>query len=149
MITVPLHAIAHARTGDKGNRLNVAVIVHHPDVWPVLTEQVTEARIAALFVHRRPTAVRRYLLPNLHALNFVIDDVLEGGVNAALNLDGHGKTLSFLVLTLPVVVPAEALAAVRATLDARASPLASAPTCPGDLPCFRSAPLPDLPRRGA
>jgi hypothetical protein len=120
VITVPLHAVAPARPGDKGNRLNVSVIAHHPDVWPALTDQVTEARIAALFAHRRPTAVRRYLLPNLHALNLVIDDVLEGGVNAALNLDGHGKTLSFLVLTLPVVVPAEALATVRATLDARA-----------------------------
>lgn len=119
MITVPLHAIAHARTGDKGNRLNVAVIAHHPEVWPVLVEQVSEARIAALFAHRRPSAVRRYLLPNLHALNLVLDDVLEGGVNAALNLDGHGKTLSFLVLTLPVTVPEPALAAVRAALEAR------------------------------
>lgn len=120
MITVPLHAIAHARTGDKGNRLNVAVIAHHPDVWDVLVEQVTEERVAALFAHRRPSAVRRYLLPNLHALNLVIDDVLEGGVNAALNLDGHGKTLSFLVLTLPVTVAEDTLAAVRTTLDARA-----------------------------
>lgn len=120
MITVPLHAIAHARTGDKGNRLNVAVIAHHPDVWDVLVQQVTEERVAALFAHRRPSAVRRYLLPNLYALNLVIDDVLEGGVNAALNLDGHGKTLSFLVLTLPVTVAEDALAAVRTTLDARA-----------------------------
>lgn len=120
MITVPLHAIAHARTGDKGNRLNVAVIAHHPDVWDVLVEQVTEERVAALFAHRRPSTVRRYLLPNLYALNLVIDDVLEGGVNAALNLDGHGKTLSFLVLTLPVTVAEDTLAAVRTTLDARA-----------------------------
>jgi hypothetical protein len=120
VITVPLHAIAHARTGDKGNRLNVAVIAHHPDAWPVLVEQVTEERVAALFAHRRPSAVRRYLLPNLHALNLVIDAVLEGGVNAALNLDGHGKTLSFLVLTLPVTVAAEVLAAVRTTLDVQA-----------------------------
>ncbi|MFN6998770.1 hypothetical protein [Elioraea tepidiphila] len=120
MITVPLHAIAHARTGDKGNRLNVAVIAHHPDVWDVLVEQVTEERVAALLAHRRPSAVRRYLLPNLYALNLVIDDVLEGGVNAALNLDGHGKTLSFLVLTLPVTVAEDVLATVRTTLDARA-----------------------------
>ncbi len=120
MITVPLHAIAHARTGDKGNRLNVAVIAHHADVWDALALQVTEERVATLFAHRRPSAVRRYLLPNLHALNLVIDDVLEGGVNAALNLDGHGKTLSFLVLTLPVTVAEDALATVRATLDARA-----------------------------
>jgi hypothetical protein len=35
-------------------------------------------------------------------MNFVIDDVLDGGVNGALNLDSHGKTLSGLLLTLPI-----------------------------------------------
>jgi hypothetical protein len=118
-VTVPLYAIAHARTGDKGNRLNVAVIAYAPEAWPVLVEQVTEARIAALFAHRRPGAVSRYLLPKLQALNLVLDGVLEGGVNGSLGLDGHGKTLSFLVLTLPVTVPAPALAAVRAAIGGR------------------------------
>jgi hypothetical protein len=104
---VPLHRIAHGRTGDKGNRLNVSVIAYRPEYFPILCEQVTEERVRALFAHRRPTAVRRYVLPNLWALNFVIDDVLEGGVNDSLNLDGHGKTHSFLVLSLPVRVPEE------------------------------------------
>ena len=49
----------------------------------------------------------RYVLPRLHALNFVIDDVLDGGVNDALNLDSHGKALSFLLLELPLELPAE------------------------------------------
>ena len=48
----------------------------------------------------------RYLLPKLHAMNFVLDDVLDGGVNDALNLDSHGKALSFLLLDLPIAVPA-------------------------------------------
>lgn len=120
-VVVPLHAIAHARTGDKGNRLNCAVIAHAPEVFPVLVEQVTEARIAALFAHRRPSRIMRYTLPQLHALNLVIDDVLEGGVNFSLGLDGHGKTLSFLVLSLTVTVPAPVLAAVRAAIGARAA----------------------------
>lgn len=118
--TVPLHAIAHARTGDKGNRLNCAVIAHAAEAYPILAEQVTEARIAALFAHRQPGHVARHLLPNLWALNLVIDDVLEGGVNGSLGLDGHGKTLSFLVLTLPVTVPGEVLALVRSAIGARA-----------------------------
>lgn len=100
-----LHAIAHARAGDKGNRLNVSVIAYHADLWPIVRDQVTEDRVLALFAHRGATAVRRYVLPNLHALNFVIDAVLEGGVNASLNLDIHGKTHSFRVLGLPVDVP--------------------------------------------
>ena len=48
---------------------------------------------------------RRYLLPKLGAMNFVLDEVLDGGVNDALNLDMHGKTLSFHLLTLPITVP--------------------------------------------
>ncbi|MCU0983752.1 MAG: hypothetical protein MUC89_02265 [Acetobacteraceae bacterium] len=118
-VTVPLHAIAHARTGDKGNRLNCAVIAYAPEAFPILQGQVTEARIATLFAHRHPSRVTRYLLPRLWALNLVIDDVLEGGVNGSLGLDGHGKTLSFLVLTLPVTVPGATLAAVRAAIGAR------------------------------
>jgi len=62
--------------------------------------------VARQFAHRQPTRVARYLLPRLHAMNFVLDDVLDGGVNDALNLDGHGKALSFLLLDLPLVLPA-------------------------------------------
>lgn len=104
---VLLHQIAHGRTGDKGNRLNVSVIAYRPEYFAILRDQVTVERVRELFSHRRPSAVQRYELPKLWALNFVIDDVLEGGVNDALNLDGHGKTHSFLVLSLPVHIPSE------------------------------------------
>jgi hypothetical protein len=102
---IALHEIAHARAGDKGNRLNVSVIAYHPDLWPIIREQVTEARIHDLFRHRGATQVVRYELPNLTALNFVIDDVLEGGVNSSLNLDIHGKSNSFRVLGLDIEIP--------------------------------------------
>lgn len=105
LVEVPLHAIAHGRTGDKGNRSNISVIAYRAEAYPVLVEQVTEARIAELFRHRRPTRVTRYLLPKLGAMNLVVDDVLDGGVNDALNLDAHGKSLAFLVLGLAVRVP--------------------------------------------
>jgi hypothetical protein len=103
--TVPLHRLAHGRTGDKGNRSNISVIAWHRDLWPLLVEQVTEARVAAQFAHRRPAQVTRHLLPNLAAMNFVLDDVLDGGVNDALNLDSHGKALAYLLLDLEMVVP--------------------------------------------
>ena len=41
----------------------------------------------------------------LGGLNFVMDDALEGGVNESLNLDGHGKSWSSLVLGLEVTFP--------------------------------------------
>lgn len=103
-----LHAIAHGRSGDKGNRLNVNVIAYDEKHWPVLREQVTAERVAALFAHRGVTEVRRYELPALGALNFVIEDALEGGVNSSLAVDTHGKCLSYLVLGLEVQMPAEA-----------------------------------------
>lgn len=104
MTTVPLHRLAHARTGDKGNRLNVSLIAHDRQNWDLLVREVTEARVLALFAHRGASAVRRYLMPSLGAMNFVIEDALEGGVNTALCLDAHGKTLSFLLLSIDVAV---------------------------------------------
>ena len=104
-VKVRLHEVAHSRTGDKGNRLNASLVPYDPALYPYLEQQVTNARVAELFSIRGPVNVVRYELPKLSAFNFVIDDVLEGGVNGSLNLDGHGKTLSFLLLTLEVEVP--------------------------------------------
>lgn len=106
-IPVPLHRLAHGRTGDKGDRSNISVIAWHPVFWPLLVAQVTEEVVARQFAHRRPASVRRHLLPRLQAMNFVIDEVLDGGVNDALNLDSHGKALSFLLLDLVLEVPVE------------------------------------------
>src|SRR3954463_12537069 len=105
-VEVPLHAVAHSRAGDKGNRGNLSLIPYDPALYPILAEQVTEARVLALFAHRGATRCTRYDLPLLHAFNFVVDDVLEGGVNGSLNLDGHGKTQSFRLLALTVKLPA-------------------------------------------
>jgi hypothetical protein len=100
-----LYDFAHARTGDKGNRINISVIAYNAEDFGWLLEQVTSERVAAHFEHRSPTAVTRYELPKLAAMNFVLDDVLDGGVNDSLNLDMHGKALSFHLLTLPVASP--------------------------------------------
>ena len=104
-LTVALHRAAHGRTGDKGNRSNISVIAWDPRLWDSLVAQVTEEAVMRQFAHRRPSRVTRYLLPQLHAMNFVLDDVLDGGVNDALNLDSHGKALSFLLLDLPITIP--------------------------------------------
>ena len=103
--SVPLWRIAHGRTGDKGDCSNISVIAWEPRWWPLLVEQVTEQAVLAQFGLRRPQAVRRYLLPELQAMNFVIEGLLDGGVNQALNLDGHGKALSFHLLDRAVEVP--------------------------------------------
>ncbi|HEY4141153.1 MAG TPA: hypothetical protein VGM57_07060 [Pseudolabrys sp.] len=101
-----LRDIANARSGDKGNRLNIALVCHDAAHYETVAEQVTAERVAGAFAARKPSRVVRYDLPRLAAFNFVLDDVLEGGVNASLGLDGHGKSLSFLLLAMEIDVPA-------------------------------------------
>jgi len=112
--TVRLHELANARSGDKGDRLNVALVCRDPSHYPAIAAQVTAERVAEVFAARKPTRVIRFDLPKLAAFNFVLDGVLEGGVNASLGLDGHGKSLSFLLLDLAINIPDSAPVPVRA-----------------------------------
>jgi len=113
MIDVELHELAHARTGDKGDRANISLIPYDPAAWKFLAETVTAARVKDWFAHRNVGKVVRYDLPKLPAFNFVLDDVLQGGVNGSLNLDGHGKGLSFHLLSMTVKAPRAMLDAAR------------------------------------
>jgi hypothetical protein len=95
-----LREIAHSRTGDKGNISNISVIAFDQKDYPLLVERVTAARVAAQFAGIATGPVTRYELPNVGALNFVLEDALGGGVTRALTLDAHGKALSSLLLDL-------------------------------------------------
>ena len=95
----PLHDIAHGRAGDKGDTSNVSVIAYRAEDWPLIRDEVTAEKVEALFARFGPVKIRRYELPNLQALNFVIENALGGGVNASLAIDRHGKTLSSFLLT--------------------------------------------------
>lgn len=103
--SAPLYQFAHGRTGDKGDRSNISVIAYDTRDFDHLVTHVTEEAVRALFVARQPTAVKRYVVPSIQAMNFVIDGVLDGGVNDALNLDTHGKALAFLLLGLNIPLP--------------------------------------------
>ena len=70
-----------------------------------MRDTVTEQVVWALFAHRQPSEVQRYVLPKLYAMNFVLDGVLDGGVTQALNVDSHGKTQSFRLLGHKIAVP--------------------------------------------
>jgi hypothetical protein len=101
---VMLREIAHARAGDKGNRSNVAVYVYEQRHYGALKAQLTAARLRAEFPRLLEGKVERFELEQLGALNFVMDQALEGGVNESLNLDSHGKSWSFLLLGLEVEI---------------------------------------------
>src|SRR5919112_779199 len=91
----PLRAVAHSRTGDKGNISNISVIAYDPKDYPRLERHVTAERVKAHLADIVEGEVVRFTLPALGALNFVLHQALSGGVTRSLALDAHGKTLSF------------------------------------------------------
>ncbi|MDO9023637.1 hypothetical protein [Zwartia sp.] len=104
-VQLPLYQLAHGRAGDKGNTSNISVIAWDEACFELLVAQATESRVAQWFGYRHPTQVTRYVLPKLQAMNFVLEGILDGGVNDALNLDTHGKGLSFWMMDMPIEVP--------------------------------------------
>lgn len=97
-----LRAIAHGRTGDKGNTSNISVIAHDAADYPRLVAALTADRVKAHFGPLVQGAVVRYELPQLAALNFVLEGALAGGVTRSLALDAHGKCLSSLLLEIDI-----------------------------------------------
>lgn len=102
--TVALREVASARSGDKGDISCVSVWVYDARDFDDVKSSLTVERLAAAHPKLWRGAIERYELPSLHGLNFVFHDALEGGVNASLNLDFHGKSFSFLVLGMTVDV---------------------------------------------
>ncbi|MGC8474789.1 MAG: AtuA-related protein [Acetobacteraceae bacterium] len=95
-----VYDLAHARAGDKGNTSNISATAYTPEGFAILSARLTAERVHATFRHLGATSVTRYELPRLHALNFVIEGVLGGGVTRSLRIDPHGKSLSALMLTI-------------------------------------------------
>ena len=93
-INLPVHAIAHARAGDKGDVSNISLIAYLDNGWDTIYKLATTDKVFDIFKHMGASKVERYELPSLKALNFVIQNALGGGVNSSLRLDRHGKTLS-------------------------------------------------------
>jgi hypothetical protein len=94
--------IAHARAGDKGDISNLSLIAYRIDDYALLEKHVTAARVQAHFAGIVHGEVRRYLLPGLGAMNFVLHGALGGGVTRSLTLDAHGKALSSAMLDIEI-----------------------------------------------
>jgi hypothetical protein len=97
-----LRELAHARSGDKGNVSNIAVIAYEPGDYAFLVEHVTADRVKAHFADIVAGPVERYQLPGIGALNFVLYEALGGGVTRSLSLDPHGKSLSSSLLEMEI-----------------------------------------------
>lgn len=97
-----LRDIALARSGDKGNRATLSVIVLDAADFPLIDRCLTVERVRAHFQGVVHGAIDRHVLPQLSAVHFVLHDALAGGVTRSLALDAHGKTLSAALLDLPL-----------------------------------------------
>lgn len=113
MPTVKLLKIAHGRSGDKGNGSNVGIIARHPEIYPFLKETLTEDRVKEHMKHVCKGEVERYELPNIGALNFILNESLGGGGTVSLKLDAQGKTHASQVLRMDIDVPEQLLKLVE------------------------------------
>jgi hypothetical protein len=128
-VATTLAALAHARSGDKGDTCNIGVIARAPEIYPWLRRMLTPALVKRRFKGICFGRVERHEVPNLAALNFLLHESLGGGGTVSLRLDAQGKTLSHALLAMEIRAPKALLdAAARADqADGSVLPRAQAP----------------------
>lgn len=103
--TLPLIALAHGRSGDKGDKANIGIVARRPEYLAWLSAWLTPERVASHFAHRAPSKVERFDLPGVGAINFVLHDVLGGGGMASLHTDNLAKAYAQVLLAMQVPAP--------------------------------------------
>ena len=97
-----VYDLAHCRAGDKGRTVNVSVVAYNRDGYRRLATYLTGEKVAERFSSLAEGPVTRYDLPKLNAFNFVIENMQGGGVTVSLSQDIHGKSMSGLMMDIPV-----------------------------------------------
>ena len=105
----PLGRVVGARSGDKGGNANIGVWARTNAAYAWLDETLTIERLKQLLPETRPLEVRRYPLPNILAVNFVIVGLLEEGVAASTRQDGQAKGLGEYLRAKIVDIPTSLL----------------------------------------
>ncbi len=104
MNKIRLRAIAHGRSGDKGNAANVGIIAYDDEGYQIIKKHLTAARVKKHFNGICFGKVERFELPNIRALNFLLHDTLGGGGTVSLKHDAQGKTLASALLRMEIEV---------------------------------------------
>lgn len=112
VVEAPLGAVAHARSGDKGDAANIGVIGRSAACYGWLSENLSAAVVSDWVREVAEGPVTRYEVPGLWALNFILEQALGGGGTRSLLLDPQGKTLAQGILRQRVRVPAALLATI-------------------------------------
>jgi hypothetical protein len=108
---VKLARLAHARSGDKGDISNIGVIAYRPEYYAILCRELTAEKVKAYFGRLVLGPVTRYELPNLQALNFVMEQALDGGGTISLRTDAQGKTHAAALLNMEIEMAPDELPA--------------------------------------
>jgi len=104
---IKLSSIAHARSGDKGDAANCGVIAFKEEWYPIIRDVLTTEKVKEYFTGLTLGNVERYEIPNLWAVNFVLNNTLGGGGTVSLKLDAQGKTIASAMLMMEIDVPTE------------------------------------------
>jgi len=107
-VTVPLIALAVARSGDKGNHCNIGVMARRTEYLPYIRDALSTAAVATFFRHvlAAEDGVEIYDLPGIDAINILLKNSLGGGGMASLRADPQGKAFAQQLLEFPVRIPA-------------------------------------------
>lgn len=100
--SIELREVAHARSGDKGGNVNIGLVALEPDYYAFLVRHVTSDKVKKHFSSVCRGSVERYELANIGALNFVLNDALDGGGTVSLRTDAQGKTLGAALLRMRI-----------------------------------------------
>jgi hypothetical protein len=113
-VRVPLMTIAHARSGDKGDTANIGLIGRSAKAYEFLRGSISAQVVKNAFGAKCLGTVRCYPVPNLWALNFLLERSLGGGGTMSLHLDAQGKTFSQALLRMLVDVPKDVVESIAA-----------------------------------
>jgi hypothetical protein len=94
--------LVHARSGDKGDKANIAIFAPDIATYDLLVREVTSERVRAHFEGIVTGKVERFEAPNVLALNFVLHGALNGGASRSLRSDALGKSLSSALLRMEI-----------------------------------------------
>lgn len=94
--------LAHARSGDKGDRADISLFAPDRQTYDLLAREVTAERVRAHFAGLITGDVIRYEVPNVLALKFVLDGALNGGASRSLRSDNLGKSLASALLRMEI-----------------------------------------------
>jgi len=112
-VRVPLAELAFTRSGDKGDRCNVGLMAKCPSCYETLKRGVTPEKVKAFFKGMVKGAVHIYPMDNIHSLEVILDNALEGGATRTLRFDQTGKSMGCVLLRMEIEVEEEELQAAR------------------------------------